>query len=59
MTCPRGHGELLLRDADGHKVCLCCGYIRYESVLDVKQAESEVLTKSGRIRRLGSHGVRL
>ena len=41
MNCPRGHGRLLLRDKDGERGCLICGYVAYADVIDVEEAKED------------------
>ena len=41
MNCPRGHGRLLLRDKDGERGCLICGFVWYAGVLDVEEAKED------------------
>ena len=41
MNCPRGHGRLLLRDKDGERGCLICGFVAYADVIDPEEAKQE------------------
>ena len=55
MNCPRGHGRLLLRDKDGERSCLNCGYVAYPDVIDPEEAKEDHRHGSA-VRRPTSQG---